>query len=183
MQTTEEKMRSVKRMTTEEALQQLQDFTNAKSSLMLATVSKDGEPFASYAPFVEDEEHNYYIYVSAHVQHSINMIETQKASIMFVDDESASANIFARKRLYASAKAEKFTEDDARTPKINALFEKKFGNKAKMVITMEDFRVYKLTPHDASLVLGFGAAFRVSNDRKTLTLKTAKHQVEHEKNL
>lgn len=183
MQTTEEKMRSVKRMTTEEAMQQLQNFTNEKDSLMLATVSKEGEPFASYAPFVEDEDHNYYVYVSAHVQHSANMVETQKASVLLIDDESASANVFARKRFYAPAKAEKFSENDTRTEKIDALFEKKFGNKAKMVITMEDFRIYKLTPHDASLVLGFGAAFRVSDDRKTLTPKTAKHQVEHEENL
>lgn len=183
MQSTEEKMRKTHRLSVTEAAEALKTFTNSIESLVLATVDENAEPFASYAPFVEDEEHNYYVVVSSYVRHAHNMVTTRKASLLFLEDESKTANIFARKRLYFKAKVQKFARDDKRAQKINNLFGEKFGNKAKMVIEMEDFRIYKLLPYEGSIVLGFGSAFSVSEDRKTLTPKNALHQEEHEKNL
>lgn len=187
METAEKKMqqamRSIKRISTEEALEQLEHFTNGIESLMLATVSETGDPFSSYAPFVEDDQHNYYVVLSAHVDHARNLSHNQKASILFIEDESKTKNIFARRRLYFQATAEKFAQDDERKEAIQNLFSEKFGNKAKFMLEMPDFRIYKFIPSDGNLVLGFGAAFAVAQDRSSVSLKSASHARKHEDSL
>ncbi len=163
----------------QEALEQLDTFFDDKLSLMMATVSDDGEPFASYAPYVEDEDHNYYVYLSGSVPHSVNMSANGKVSIMMIEDEAKCDHIFGRKRFYASASAEAFSADDSRTEKINSLFAEKFDSKVKYFFKMPDFRIYKITPKDGNLVLGFGSAYKVSGDRKSTGLKSVGHNENH----
>ena len=73
----------MKQYSIEEANKRLETFTKEIESVNIATVSKDGEPFASYSPFVEDEQGNYYVFISTAVNHSHNMNATKKAYIMF----------------------------------------------------------------------------------------------------
>lgn len=176
-------MENISKITKEEAQNVLNSFTSHFQSLMLATVSKEGIPFSSYAPFVEDKKGRYYVCVSGHVTHSHNMNETKKASIMFIEDEKEAAHPFGRKRLYFDAKVKKFDENDKKEEKIAKLFDEKFGNKVSFMFKMPDFRVYRITPQEGGLVLGFGAAFRVSGDKKILKAKTKFHAKSHEKNL
>lgn len=171
------------KITKEEALKTLQTFTDDINSLMLSTVDKESKPFASYAPFVEDKEGNYYICVSGYVAHSKNMNATKKAAIMFIEDESVAAHPFGRKRLYFDAEAEMFSEDDERKDEVAKLFEAKFGGKVSFMLSMPDFRIYKLSPKNGSIVLGFGAAFHVSDDKKSLRFKTAIHEEKHDDTL
>ncbi len=158
-----------------EALEQLDTFFDDKLSMMMATVSEEGEPFCSYTPYVEDEDHNYYIYISGSVPHSANMSANGKVSIMMIEDESKCEHIYARKRFYAQATAEAFSPNDERTEAINELFAKKFDSKVKYFFKMPDFRIYKITPKDGNLVLGFGAAYKVGGDRKSMGLKSVGH--------
>lgn len=176
-------MEQITTMKKEDAQLELDGFTNNFQSITLATVSKEGVPFASYAPFVEDEKGRYYVCVSGNVPHSHNMNETKKVSIMFIEDEKEAAHPFGRKRLYFEAKAKKFDEHDKKEEKIQGLFEEKFGDKVSFMFKMPDFRIYKITPKEGSLVLGFGAAFRVSKDKKILKAKTKFHAKSHEENL
>lgn len=176
-------MEQIARINKEEAQMELNTFTQKFQSLTLATVSKESVPFASYAPFVEDEKGRYYICVSGHVPHSHNMNETKKVSIMFIEDEKEAGHPFGRKRLYFDAKAKKFEKDEKKQEKIAGLFMDKFGDKVTFMLKMPDFRIYKISPKEGSLVLGFGAAFRVSKDKKILKAKTKFHAKTHEKNL
>ena len=177
----------MKIMKKEEAQKELDCFLDNISTVVLSTTDKEGEPFASYSPFVEDEEGNFYVFVSTAVQHSHNMYNTQKAHLLFIEDESKTEHIYARRRLYFKAKAEKFEENDERFEKIAQLFEKRHGKQAALVRKMPDSRFYKLTPYNGNLVLGFGAAFKLDETNKKIeklqTMNGKAHGGKHEENL
>lgn len=174
-------------MSKDKAQQELNIFLNNIKTVVLSTVDKEGDPFASYSPYVKDDENNFYVFVSTAVQHSHNMYNTQKAHLLFIEDEAATDHIYARRRLYFKAKAEKFEENDDRFEKIAQLFEKRHGEQASLVRKMPDSRFYKLTPYDGNLVLGFGAAFKLDETNtkieKLQTMKGKAHGGSHEKNL
>lgn len=177
----------MKIMKKEEAQKELDCFLDNIRSVVLSTVDSSGEPFASYSPFAQDEEGNFYVFVSTAVQHSHNMYNTGKAHLLFIEDENETKHIYARRRLYFKAKAEKFETNDERFEKIANLFEAKHGKEAALIRQMPDSRFYKLTPYDGNLVLGFGAAFKIEEDNKTVkklnTMGGKSHGGSHEENL
>ncbi|WP_198304326.1 HugZ family protein [Arcobacter vandammei] len=152
----------------EKVQEKLDVFLDDIKTVVLATVSSDGEPFASHSPFVRDEEGNFYVFISTSVQHSHNMYNTGKAHILFIEDESKTKHIYARRRLYFKAKAEKFDENDARTEEITQLFEARFGKEAALLREMPSSRIYKLIPRDGNFVIGFGAAYKLDETNKKI---------------
>jgi len=173
----------MKKNTIEDAQKEMVPFLQNIQSVLLSTVNKDAEPFVSYSPYVEDEEGNFYVFISTAVNHSHNMNATKKAHIMFLEDESVTDHIYARRRMYFKADAEKFEEDDEREEKIHDLFKKRFGDKVSFFSMMKDSRFYKLTPRDGNFVLGFGGAYKISDDRKTLSLNDKGHSRSHSEGL
>lgn len=159
----------------EDAQKEMVPFLENIQSVLLSTVDAKAEPFVSYSPYVEDEDGNFYVFISAAVNHSHNMNATKKAHIMFLEDESVTDHIYARKRMYFKADAEKFEDNDEREEKIHELFKKRFGNKVSFFSMMKDFQYYKLTPKEGNFVLGFGGAYKISEDRKTLLLNDHGH--------
>jgi putative heme iron utilization protein len=173
----------MKKITIEEATKIMLTFTDDIESVNLATVSTDGEPFASYSPYVEDEKGNYYVFISTAVMHSHNMNATKKAYIMFLQDESKASHIYARQRLSFKAEVEKFKEDDKRANGIFELFDKKFGDRVSFFSMMKDSRIYKLIPKDGKLVLGFGSAYNLSKNKKILGINDKGHSSSHDNGL
>ena len=173
----------MKKISIEEAQLELSSFTENIQSVNLSTVSKEGEPFASYSPFVEDKEGNIYIFISTAVAHSHNMNHNSKAHIMFLEDESVSEHIYARRRMYFKAHASKFEKNDEREKNIHNLFKEKFKDKVSFFSMMKDSRFYKLIPSEGNLVLGFGAAYKISKDRKILSLNDKGHSKSHDEGL
>ena len=175
------------RINKEKAQEELDNFLNNIKSVILSTVNLDGEPFASYSPYVQDEEGNFYVFVSTAVQHSHNMYNTKKAHLLFIEDENNTNHIYARRRLYFKADAQKFEANDERFEKIAKLFEEKLGEQAALIRMMPDSRFYKLTPHDGNLVLGFGAAFKIDASNKKIqklqTMNGKAHGQTHEERL
>jgi len=173
----------MKRISIEDAQKEMVPFLKNIQSVLLSTVDKECEPFVSYSPFVEDEEGNFYVFISTAVKHSHNINATRKAHIMFLEDESATDHIYARRRMYFKANAEPFEEDDPREEKIHELFKKRFADKVSFFSMMKDSRFYKLTPKEGNFVLGFGAAFKISDDRKRLHLNDKGHSTSHAEGL
>jgi len=173
----------MKRITIEDAKKEMAVFLENIQSVLLSTVDADAEPFISYSPYVEDEEGNFYVFISTAVKHSHNINATGKAHIMFLEDESVTEHIYARRRMYFKAEAKAFDEDDERTEKIHDLFKKRFGDKVSFFSMMKDSRFYKLTPSEGNFVLGFGGAFKISQDRKTLSLNDQGHSKSHSEGL
>ena len=177
----------MKRYTLEQAQEELDKFSENIKSIVLSTVSKDGEPFVSYSPYTQDKEGNFYVFISTAVRHSHNMYATKKAHIMLLQDEQDAKHIYARRRLYFKVDVEKFEADDERFEKVAKLFEAKLGKEASLVRTMSDSRIYKLMPSQGNLVLGFGAAFKIDESNKKIlkqnTMNGKAHGATHEEGL
>ena len=72
---------------------------NSVRTVVLGTVSSGGIPNVSYAPFVMDEAKNIYIFVSKLSVHTSNIQANARASLMLIEDETKSKQVFARRRL------------------------------------------------------------------------------------
>ncbi|MBD2775230.1 HugZ family protein [Iningainema tapete] len=145
----------------ENALAAYQGFTDQFQSVMLSTVSADGLPNASYAPFVIDESKNIYIYVSGLSPHTQNLYAVPRVSVLFIDDESQTKQIFARRRLTFDCSASLVERDTELWNQIVDNFEARFGELIQMFRSLPDFRIFKLTPNNGRFVIGFGAAYEV----------------------
>ena len=150
-------------MNSEEIIQEFKNFDKNKQSLIISTSNQDNEPLTNNAPFVKIEK-EYFVSVSKNLPHFTNMIETKKAHILIIEDESDADHIYARKRLYFSASCE-LEEDEE---KIFKLFDERYGDKLSFLRTMKDFKIIKITPKERSLVLGFGAAYKMGVDGKLM---------------
>jgi putative heme iron utilization protein len=170
-------------MSIEDAQKEMVPFLQNIQSVLLSTVDAEGEPFVSYSPYVEDDQGNFYVFISTAVNHSHNMNATKKAHIMFLEDESVTDHIYARRRMYFRADSEKFEENDVRAETIHELFKKRFEDKVSFFSMMKDSRFYKLTPRDGNFVLGFGGAYKISTDRKTLKINDGGHSKSHAEGL
>jgi hypothetical protein len=154
----------------EKIIEQFKSFDKDKYSLIVSTTSLENEPLTNYAPFVKEGE-NYYISVSSNMPHFKNMTETKKAHILIIEDESNAAHIYARKRLYFSADCELENDEE----KIFKLFDARYGDKLSFLREMKDFKIIKFIPKEKSLVLGFGAAYKMGIDGK-LANKNISHK-------
>lgn len=149
-------------MTPEEIIEEFNNFDTDKQSLIISSTSNENEPLTSYAPFVKQGE-NYYVSISSNLPHFTNMQETQKAHIFIIEDEASAEHIYARKRMYFSAKCAVVEEG---TEEIYKLFDERYGESLSFLRSMKDFKIIRLTPQEKSLVLGFGAAYKMGVDGK-----------------
>ena len=149
----------MKKYTNEEIIEEFQTFSQDKHSLILSTVNSDNTPLTSYSPFVENEN-NYYICISSMLPHYKNIIQTKKTHVLLMEDESQAAHIYARKRLYFNASCSLVEDEEA----IFKLFDNRYGDKLSFLRSMKDFKIIKLTPAEKSLVLGFGAAYKMGRN-------------------
>jgi len=137
-----------------------ENLLNNMKTIMLSTVSKDGIPNVSYAPSAIDSDKNFYIYISNLSKHSKNLKEFHKSSIMIIEDEKDSENIFGRKRLTLDVEVTNIKRDsDLWNTKIK-LLEDKYSETMSFLVKLTDFNLFKLTPTNGLLVYGFGKAFK-----------------------
>lgn len=141
----------------EERAQALRD---SQKTLHLATVGADGTPTASYAPFVRIGA-DFYIYVSEMSRHTNNLTESKKASILLIEDEDVSTNLLARKRITFSCNTEVIKRESDIWHIVIDCFRNSFGEIFEAVIPLTDFALFRLTPHGALYVEGFGQAYRI----------------------
>jgi len=153
-----------------EILETFKNFDKDKMSLTLSTTSLENEPLTNYSPFVK-KDGNYFISVSSMMPHYKNIIDTKKAHVLIIEDESVANHIYARKRLYFSVACE--IEEDKES--IFTLFDERYGDALSFLREMKDFQIIKLIPKEKSLVLGFGSAYKMDRDGN-LVHKTGGHK-------
>ncbi|MEC4804275.1 MAG: pyridoxamine 5'-phosphate oxidase family protein [Jaaginema sp. PMC 1080.18] len=146
----------------EQARLEYQGFLDLFQSLVLSTANPQGIPNASYAPFVVDEFHNFYIYVSGLSTHTQNLQINPQASVLFLEDEAQTQQIFARRRLTFNCNTTFIERESEQWLKIINLFGAKFGDIIKLFRDLPDFRIFQLTPQEGRFVIGFGAAYQVN---------------------
>lgn len=76
-----------------------QQLIQSQQTLVLATVTEQGKAESSYAPYVKDDKGVFYIFVSELATHTKNMLTNHQVSILFIQPESESKNLFARERV------------------------------------------------------------------------------------
>lgn len=148
----------------EQAQQEYEQFLVTIQSVMLSTVSPEGKPNASYAPFVTDAKRNIYLFISGLSTHTQNLQAQPLASLLFIEDEQNCANIFARKRLTYDCEVMWLARETPEWIAIAAQFQTQFGEIITMLRSLADFQIVCLKPRSGRFVLGFGAAYRITGD-------------------
>jgi putative heme iron utilization protein len=139
-------------------------FPEEFTSIIISTVNKQGIPNASYAPFLMDDDKNIYIYVSGLATHTQNIQNHPFVSVLFIDDEIKTKQIFARRRLNFDCTANLLERETEQWQEIVDKFQVRFGELISTLRSLPDFRILQLTPKTGRFVIGFGAAYNISND-------------------
>ncbi|WP_345976132.1 pyridoxamine 5'-phosphate oxidase family protein [Sulfurimonas sp. HSL3-7] len=133
-------------------------------SVVIGTLDSEGRPFSSYAPFVH-YDHRFYIFISDIASHAKNLKKDNRASLFFIEDETRSANIFARKRISLQCDAAAVPREEDRFAPVMAGFDEKFGEEmVSMLMKMKDFNLYELTAVAGEATFGFGEAYVVGGE-------------------
>lgn len=133
-------------------------------TIHLATIAADGKPEASYAPAILDETGSFQVYVSELSAHTANLLASGKASVLIIEDEAASPNIFARRRVTFDCTAAEIERHSAEWSESIDRFADKFGKTMNVLRDMADFHLIRLRPDSARLVIGFGRAYDIQGD-------------------
>ncbi|MEM6484796.1 MAG: pyridoxamine 5'-phosphate oxidase family protein [Pseudomonadota bacterium] len=140
---------------------EISEFISNRHSLQLASVSSDGEPFASYAPFAADED-SFWVVLSDIAVHGKNFLGDDRGSVLIIEDESTADELFARRRVSYQVRADAPDVDSESWNRGVALLEARHGRMPRMLSELDDFRVFRLSPTSGRYVKGFGAAYSLS---------------------
>ena len=130
-------------------------------TVVLGTVSPDGEPEASIAAAVLGEGGTIFLYVSGLAAHTRNLRASGRASVLLAEDESSATEPLARRRLTFACRAAPVARDRPEFATIMAAFRTRFGATIDVLATLPDFQLFHLSPERGRLVVGFGQAFEV----------------------
>ena len=145
-----------------ETAEEAMAFLGGFKTLQMATASAVGEPEASYAPFVRTGDNAFYVCVSDLAAHTGHLAATGRASVLLIEDESATSQLFTRRRLVFECGAERIERDTERWRTTMAIFERKFGEVISLIRPLADFRLFALVPRRGVFVKGFGQAYRIA---------------------
>ncbi len=145
-------------------------FKKSVKTLNLSTLDKNARPRASYAPFIEDDAGNFYIFVSQLAAHTQDLLANPEASILLLEDEQNARQIFARQRISYRCKVEIIDKQHDNYLSILDQMEGRFGNVISLLRTLPDFILFCLTPYKGQYVKGFGKAYKLSGEN-LLTLE------------
>ncbi|MBV6627206.1 MAG: pyridoxamine 5'-phosphate oxidase family protein [Rivularia sp. (in: Bacteria)] len=137
---------------------------NTVRTVVLGTVSAENTPNVSYAPFIIDKAKNIYIFISKISIHADNLQANPKASLMLIEDENKSKQIFARRRLTYSCKATTVERNSTEWDYIANNFEKRFGNIVYIFRNLPDIKIIKFTPYEGLFIMDFGSTYKIRSD-------------------
>jgi len=142
-------------------LQEYREFIAGFKTVLIASTSANHVPEASYAPYAELDG-KYYIFISELALHTQNLLQTNICSLLFIEDEEKTNNLFARKRVSLQCSAEELASNHANYQPVLALFHERFGKFMQFLQTLPDFHLFCLSPSSGNYVAGFGKAYGLS---------------------
>lgn len=145
----------------------VKELIDRTKSVILATVDAEGIPNSSYAPFVQ-VDNTLYILVSFMAKHTKNLADGRKTSVMFIEDESATKQIYARERLTVEAAASQVERDSEIWNTVVTKLKGTHGKVVDVIAEMQDFILIALQPVKGSYVNGFGSAYFVDENLEIL---------------
>ncbi|MFJ7753096.1 HugZ family protein [Peribacillus muralis] len=148
----------VKSMDISAKKEQYVQFLNKCNTMVISTKDDNGDPFISYAPFVQHEG-KFYIYISKISDHYQFIEANQLISIMLLADEQGSPNLFALERVRFQCTAVNIGNEGHED--IFSKFSENHGAPMMGVLRGLDLSLFELTPIDGRYVIGFGQAFSI----------------------
>ncbi len=136
-----------------------QNLVASQKTLLLSTISEDHQPEISYAPYVRDQQGDFYIFVSELAAHTRNLFANHCASIMFLRPESETRELFARERVIYKCNAMEVAAENKIFEQQLAVFHEHFGEIISVLKSLSDFHLFALQPVSGQYVLGFGQAY------------------------
>jgi putative heme iron utilization protein len=136
-------------------------------TVQLATAGAEGQPEASYAPYVEHEG-DFYVYVSELSAHTGNLLQNARASALFIESEAGAAHLFARRRLTYRCQVSEIPRVSAHFEAVLDQFAAKFGGLIDNLRTLQDFHLFRLEPQSAVYVAGFAQAYAIEDAKHPL---------------
>ena len=144
-----------------EVLPEIAMFLRDARSIVLATRDDAGETQPSYAPFVSLDENDFHVYVSELNQHTRNLRGMDHVSVMVIEDEANTQQIFVRRRMTLRCAVSRIERDSAQWCKVLDAFQARFGDVMDLMRPLQDFQLFRFLPTQATFVKGFGQAFEV----------------------
>ena len=136
---------------------------DSSSAALLATLTDDQMPFASYAPLVWVGDHCY-LYLSDLASHTQNLKRCPSISLLLMEDEGRVSNAFARRRITFEAVVVVVEREDPLFAQALAEFRHCFGKVMKMIEPLPDFHLFRLHLQSGRFVRGFAQAYELSGD-------------------
>lgn len=146
----------------EDYVQNYHQLIQNQQTLLLATVSDQGEPECSYAPYVKGQNDVFYIFASELAIHTKHMLETLKVSVLFIKPEQKTKNFFARERVVFGCTVSEISQDDELYNLHLDKMNDQFGETVGLLRSLSDFHLLALTPRKGRYVAGFGKAFAIN---------------------
>ena len=143
-----------------EVASEVLEFVSRCKTVILSTVSGNGEPNASYAPFVQ-EAGAIYVLVSGLAKHTSNLLSTGQCHAMFIADEKDSVNVFARKRVSYVCEVSVIERQESSAKVVFEKMQERFGPTISVLVGLPDFRLVRLVPGEGVWVRGFAQAIPV----------------------
>lgn len=137
---------------------EIRSFVDSRHSLMLSTLTPQGEPYASYAPFAYADD-NLYVLISEIATHALNLQVNSSASVLIIEDEDSANELFARRRVNYRIQSEPIPVDSERWQPAIDLLRDRLGSRIDGLSRLSDFKLFKLTPLSGRYVKGFGRAY------------------------
>lgn len=152
--------------------QDCQQFLDSRKSLVLSTISAQGELETSVMPFVVVNAGELAIFVSelsAHTQNLLNLTGlaqnagdsnfTGLVSGLLLADENETPEIFARERIGMQLQVSRVDSGSVEWQEIVDRFAANFGEVVDVLRNLPDFHCFKLVVVRGRYVRGFGAAY------------------------
>ncbi|MEZ8342419.1 heme utilization protein HutZ [Vibrio cyclitrophicus] len=142
---------------------EIKEFRQERRTLQLATVDEEGRPNVSYAPFVQNQE-GYFVLISDIARHARNLKVNPQVSLMMIEDEDDSKQLYARKRLTFDAQASVVERETELWTQVIGQMQERFGEIIDGLSQLQDFSLFNLKAENGLFVKGFGQAYQVSGD-------------------
>ena len=148
---------------------EVRDFIATRKLLNLASLTEDGQPHASTAPFLAADG-KFYLYISELSEHCANLTTNSRASVIFNADEADTKQAFARLRVTFNVEASIIERGLPEWQERIDQLREKFGPVMDHLKGLEDFHLFELKPSGGRYVKGFGQAYALEGLEKQVAL-------------
>ncbi len=142
---------------------EVEEFLENFQTLVMASITPEGLPCASTAPYVR-MGNDFYILISTVAQHGRNLLASSAVSLLFAEDEAGCIQPFARKRVTIEADSREVPRGEVDFRIAIERFRARFDPElVDTLAQMGDFHLFCLSPRSGSVVIGFAKAYRLND--------------------